>query len=361
MADAGVTWSGSQPPISQQMPSVPSGRQRQVSQPCSRRPPDRESFRRRPTVPARSVLVSDEEIVAAQAELWQRYRSRPSRRRHRLAAVHANGPPNSEIRRSPRPCAAPTPTPERSRSSNRRPATWRSCGSTPIPTWAPVRSPTQSDLHQPVDRPRYPGSVAEPACRKTVRQREPAGPLNPEITFRDCDLSLQRQHASSLFHTWRPGAGTHSIPTRRGHSHSNLDPRQHALARASGNNMIRPVDGICSNRLPDFLGAARCQGQCGGAEWVRVRRCRGSGQAGLAASHELGLAGVEHVVLERDRIAQAWRDRWDSFTLVTPNWTLDLPGSPYAGTDPEGHVPRDEIVDYLDATPPRRWCAREFR
>ena len=54
------------------------------------------------------------------------------------------------------------------------------------------------------------------------------------------------------------------------------------------------------------------------------------------------------MLLERGRIAQAWRDRWDSFTLVTPNWTMNLPGSPYAGSDPEGHVPRDEIVKYLE-------------
>lgn len=73
----------------------------------------------------------------------------------------------------------------------------------------------------------------------------------------------------------------------------------------------------------------------------------GAGQAGLAVSRELGARGVRHVVLERARVAQAWRDRWDSFTLVTPNWTLDLPGSPYAGPDPEGHVCRNEIVDYL--------------
>jgi putative flavoprotein involved in K+ transport len=74
----------------------------------------------------------------------------------------------------------------------------------------------------------------------------------------------------------------------------------------------------------------------------------GGGQAGLAVSRELRLAGVPHVVLERAATAQAWRDRWDSFTLVTPNWTLDLPGSPYAGDDPEGHVGRDEIVAYLE-------------
>src|SRR5215468_2637127 len=75
----------------------------------------------------------------------------------------------------------------------------------------------------------------------------------------------------------------------------------------------------------------------------------GAGSAGLSVSSELRLLGVEHVVLEQARVAQAWRDRWDSFTLVTPNWTLDLPGSPFAGEDPEGHVARDEIVAYLEA------------
>jgi putative flavoprotein involved in K+ transport len=73
----------------------------------------------------------------------------------------------------------------------------------------------------------------------------------------------------------------------------------------------------------------------------------GAGQAGLSVSRELRATGVDHVVLERSSVAQAWRDRWDSFTLVTPNWTLDLPGSPYVGEHPEGHVGRDEIVAYL--------------
>jgi putative flavoprotein involved in K+ transport len=73
----------------------------------------------------------------------------------------------------------------------------------------------------------------------------------------------------------------------------------------------------------------------------------GGGQAGLAVSHELTQAGVEHVVLERGRVGQAWRDRWDSFCLVTPNWTVQLPGQPYKGDDPDGYLPRDEIVAYL--------------
>jgi cation diffusion facilitator CzcD-associated flavoprotein CzcO len=74
----------------------------------------------------------------------------------------------------------------------------------------------------------------------------------------------------------------------------------------------------------------------------------GAGQAGLAVSHELTEAGVEHVVLERNRIGQSWRGRWDSFCLVTPNWFCQLPGHHYDGDDPDGYMPRDEIVAYLE-------------
>jgi putative flavoprotein involved in K+ transport len=73
------------------------------------------------------------------------------------------------------------------------------------------------------------------------------------------------------------------------------------------------------------------------------------GQAGLAVSHELSVAGVEHVVLERGRIGQTWRGRWDSFCLVTPNWSAQLPGHHYDGDDPDGYMPRDQIVAYLQA------------
>ncbi|MFY9581126.1 MAG: NAD(P)-binding domain-containing protein [Gaiellaceae bacterium] len=74
----------------------------------------------------------------------------------------------------------------------------------------------------------------------------------------------------------------------------------------------------------------------------------GAGQAGLAASHELTQAGVEHIVLERGRVGQTWRDRWDSFCLVTPNWSLQLPGHLYAGDDADGFMVRDDIVAYLE-------------
>jgi putative flavoprotein involved in K+ transport len=74
----------------------------------------------------------------------------------------------------------------------------------------------------------------------------------------------------------------------------------------------------------------------------------GGGQAGLATSHQLTEAGIEHVVLEQGRLGETWRTRWDSFCLVTPNWTVQLPGHPYDGDDPDGFMMRDEIVAYLE-------------
>jgi putative flavoprotein involved in K+ transport len=75
----------------------------------------------------------------------------------------------------------------------------------------------------------------------------------------------------------------------------------------------------------------------------------GAGQAGLSTSHYLTRQGIEHVVLEQDRVGESWRsERWDSFTLVTPNWTVQLPGFPYQGPDPDSFMGRDEVVAYLD-------------
>lgn len=75
----------------------------------------------------------------------------------------------------------------------------------------------------------------------------------------------------------------------------------------------------------------------------------GAGQAGLAVSRQLKQHAVEHVVLEKDRVAQSWRTRWDSFCLITPNWGVNLPGQPYAGDDPDGFMSRDEIASYLQS------------
>jgi putative flavoprotein involved in K+ transport len=75
----------------------------------------------------------------------------------------------------------------------------------------------------------------------------------------------------------------------------------------------------------------------------------GGGQAGLSLSYYLTQKGRVHVVLERGRVAETWRSgRWDSFTLVTPNWMTQLPGFSYEGEDPDGFLPHDEIVLTLE-------------
>ena len=76
----------------------------------------------------------------------------------------------------------------------------------------------------------------------------------------------------------------------------------------------------------------------------------GGGQAGLATSYELKQMGREHVVLEQEgQPAPVWRnERWDSFTLVTPNWSVKMPGAEYDGPEPDGFMPRDEVVAYFD-------------
>src|SRR3984957_2466239 len=76
----------------------------------------------------------------------------------------------------------------------------------------------------------------------------------------------------------------------------------------------------------------------------------GGGQAGLAISYYLKQEGREHLVLERaPAIANAWRNqRWDSFTLVTPNFQVRMPGAEYDGNDFYGFMSLREVVQYFD-------------
>jgi putative flavoprotein involved in K+ transport len=74
----------------------------------------------------------------------------------------------------------------------------------------------------------------------------------------------------------------------------------------------------------------------------------GAGQAGLAMSRCLSERGVDHVVLERGRIADRWlTERWDSLRLLTPNWMSRLPRWSYDGADPDGFMTAVEVADYF--------------
>lgn len=74
----------------------------------------------------------------------------------------------------------------------------------------------------------------------------------------------------------------------------------------------------------------------------------GGGQAGLSLSYYLQERGIDHLLLEKRSLVHSWRtQRWDSFSLVTPNWQCELPGYPYRGPDPHGFMVKDEINAWL--------------
>jgi putative flavoprotein involved in K+ transport len=75
----------------------------------------------------------------------------------------------------------------------------------------------------------------------------------------------------------------------------------------------------------------------------------GAGPAGLAMSRCLTEHNIEHVVLERNAVANSWRsERWDSLRLLTPNWMTRLPGYEYHGADPDSYMTAAEVVELLD-------------
>jgi len=78
----------------------------------------------------------------------------------------------------------------------------------------------------------------------------------------------------------------------------------------------------------------------------------GGGQSGLSVSYFLKKEGIDHIILEKaDKPAFAWREqRWDSFTFVTPNSMIDLPGVTYKDFNfhPDEFLPKEDIVKYFE-------------
>ncbi len=75
----------------------------------------------------------------------------------------------------------------------------------------------------------------------------------------------------------------------------------------------------------------------------------GAGQAGIAASEHLTQLGVPHLVLERNRIAEAWRTgRWDSLVANGPAWHDRFPGMEFKGLDPDAFAPKEQVADYFE-------------
>lgn len=74
----------------------------------------------------------------------------------------------------------------------------------------------------------------------------------------------------------------------------------------------------------------------------------GAGQAGVAMSEHLTTLGIPHVVLEKNRIAEAWRTRrWDSLVANGPCWHDRFPHMEF-DADPDSFVHHDKVANYFE-------------
>lgn len=75
----------------------------------------------------------------------------------------------------------------------------------------------------------------------------------------------------------------------------------------------------------------------------------GAGQAGIALSEHLSNNGVPHLVLEKNRVAEAWRSgRWDSLVANGPAWHDRFPNLEFNDTDPDAFPGKERVADYLN-------------
>ncbi|MBR0698033.1 NAD(P)-binding domain-containing protein [Bradyrhizobium lablabi] len=75
----------------------------------------------------------------------------------------------------------------------------------------------------------------------------------------------------------------------------------------------------------------------------------GGGQAGLTMSHRLKQRGIDHLVLERHRIAERWRsERWDGLMFQFPNWSVRLPDFAFPHDDPDGFSNTAAIIRFIE-------------
>lgn len=74
----------------------------------------------------------------------------------------------------------------------------------------------------------------------------------------------------------------------------------------------------------------------------------GAGQAGIALSENLRDRGVPHLILEKSRIAEAWRSgRWDALVTNGPVWHDRFPNLEFKGNAPDEFVSKDRVADYI--------------
>jgi len=75
----------------------------------------------------------------------------------------------------------------------------------------------------------------------------------------------------------------------------------------------------------------------------------GAGQAGIAMSEHLTTMGISHIVLERNRVAEAWRSqRWDSLVANGPAWHDRFPNLEFDDVPPDAFPPKERMARYFE-------------
>jgi putative flavoprotein involved in K+ transport len=73
----------------------------------------------------------------------------------------------------------------------------------------------------------------------------------------------------------------------------------------------------------------------------------GAGQAGIAMSEHLSALNIPHLVLEKNRIAEAWRSgRWDSLVANGPAWHDRFPNLTF-DAHPDSFIDKERVADYF--------------
>ena len=177
--------------------------------------------------------------------------------------------------------------------------------------------------------------------------------MSPSRTITRAVVAGGRYRVDELLRRAREAleAGSERVRERYGFACTAARSRRSASSSAAGARYRgeRRGDGRgrCASRRPPrrFAAPERIDGR---HEVVVI----GGGQAGLAVSCCSSDAGIEHVVLERDRIAQrlARRSAGTRSASSRPTGSARCPGFPYAGRRPAtASWSRDEIVEYLEA------------
>ena len=74
----------------------------------------------------------------------------------------------------------------------------------------------------------------------------------------------------------------------------------------------------------------------------------GAGQGGVATSEHLRQNSIDHIVVERGRIAERWRsERWDSLVANGPAWHDRFPSMAFS-CDDDAFADKESVATYFE-------------